>query len=50
MWMLLSKLEYIRGEDVQVCEDSGVLSLVFKKTLKNKRLSRQERSDVLFRQ
>lgn len=37
MWMLLSKLKYIRGEDVQVCEDSGVLSLVFKKNFEEQK-------------
>lgn len=31
MWMLSSKLEHIKEEDVQVCEDSGDLSLVLKK-------------------
>lgn len=31
MWMLSSKLEHIKGEEVQVCEDSGDLSLVLKK-------------------
>lgn len=37
MWMLLNKLEHIRGEDVYVCEDSGVLSLVLKKNFEEQK-------------